>query len=266
MDNVTREGEVRPVVGDSSPAPTDGAPPASAAPSAESAAPPATSAAPQRSCGLAWGRAAQTWENAAPRPGTAPAADAALCDVCHTAAPSLSLVGSHVMCAGCAHQLNAQFAALQPTASGLVRGAIWGAALALLGAVVWAAFAITSGYEIGYAAVLVGVLAGVGVKRGAAPQSGRALQWLAVAVAVFGMLAAKYAMFSYTVVDLAQQHGRLLGYFDELIVSHFPGALHDMLGVLDLVFVALAVRAAYRVPRPSLRDLTVPKASVVSSR
>ena len=62
---------------------------------------------------------------------------------------------------------------------------------ALIGAAIWAGIAIATEYEIGYAAVLIGILAGCGAKI-LSPGDIVALGMTAALCSIFGVLAGKY--------------------------------------------------------------------------
>jgi hypothetical protein len=136
-----------------------------------------------------------------------------------------------------------------PRGKNIAIAALVGVGGALVGAAVWAGVALATDFEVGYIAVLVGYLTGHGVKRGAGKQRGLTLQYLAASIAAFGYLAAKFAMFAYMVVKLGHERGYNISYFNPRLLTTFPNALPQMLGVFDVLFVFLALAAAYRVPK-----------------
>jgi hypothetical protein len=117
-----------------------------------------------------------------------------------------------------------------------------GLAGALAGAMLWAAIAVITDLEVGYVAVLVGALTGIGVRFGArAPAPG--LQVLAAALALAGLVAAKYAIVAWVV-------SRELGMspFDPAIARMFGDLFGELLSPFDALWAFLAIGAAYRVP------------------
>jgi hypothetical protein len=179
------------------------------------------------------------------------AADMVTCSLCQREVPKPTtyLVNAQVSCAECAAKVRAELAAQVPGGANLLVAAVGGLAGALVGAAVWAGIAIATNLEVGYVAVLVGFLAGFGVKMGARTQRGLLLQCLAAGLAVVGLLAAKYMLFAYTVVKLGHEQGVDISYVDGRILSLFPEALGQMVSGFDALFLILALMAAYRVPK-----------------
>lgn len=172
----------------------------------------------------------------------------ALCGVSLAGAQAYAVNG-HPSCASCAEQIHAELLDKQAGGGaaplGLV-GALLGGAL---GALVWAGITLSTEYEIGYVAVLVGFLAGKGASLLTGGGHGRLLQVLAVIGAVGGLVGAKYAMFSYGFVEYVQaEYGETLGWFDPEIVEAFPEALREMTNAFDILWIVFAVGAAWRVP------------------
>jgi hypothetical protein len=179
------------------------------------------------------------------------AAEMATCSLCQCQVPKTTtyLVNAQVTCAECVAKVREELAAQVPGGANLLVAAAGGLVGALVGAAVWALVAIVTNFEVGYIAVLVGFLAGLGVKIGARTQRGLLLQYLAAGLAVVGLLAAKYTLFAYAVVRLVHERGGDVGYFDGSLVSLFPGALGKMVSAFDALFLILALMAAYRVPK-----------------
>ena len=179
------------------------------------------------------------------------AAATTTCALCRRQVPKAStyLVNEQVGCAECVAQVRAAQAAQVPSGSNVIVAVVGGLAGALVGAAVWAGVAIATNFEVGYIAVLVGFLAGLGVKIGARTQRGPLLQVIAAALAVVGLLAAKYMVFAYALVEFGHEKGADISYFDGRILSVFPSALGDMLSAFDALFLVLALMAAYRVPK-----------------
>jgi hypothetical protein len=137
------------------------------------------------------------------------------------------------------------------SASTFLTAAVGGAIGALVGAALWATIAIVSGREFGYTAILLGVLAGVGVNSGSGVERQRSLQLLASGLAILGVVATSYIAFAYTVVGVAHDRGVELGYFGKTVTSRFPTVFIDSFGMFDALWMVLAVAAAYRMTRQS---------------
>src|SRR5688572_20442239 len=121
-----------------------------------------------------------------------------------------------------------------------VQAGVVGTLGALLGGAVWAVIVVLTDYEIGYLAVLVGFLAGLGVKFGAGGGHGIRLQWIAIAATIFGLIATKYFIFAHFFTSAAVGEGVSLGYFSGVTLSAFPSMLGEMLSLFDALWVFLA--------------------------
>ena len=184
---------------------------------------------------------------AASAPETAPRPSrCVLCQVGLQPGASRRVNGQDV-CPACASQVEQELAASKGSALGIVPGLVGGAIGALVGAGIWAAIAVLTDYEIGYIAVLVGFLAGHGVRL-AARGRGRALQFVAVAMSIIGLLAAKYFLFAHYTIEALAAEGHQLSYVDPRLAIVFPFALVEMVSPFDLLWIILAVGAAYRAP------------------
>jgi len=184
----------------------------------------------------------QASTNAAARP------DDGSCALCSTRMPTgtASFANGQMVCAACMVQVREELGAQSPRASSMLPAAGLGFVGAFIGAAVWAAIAIGGNVEVGYVAVLVGFLAGQGVKLGAGRARSQALQILASATAVVGLLASKYFIFAYVVMDkfdVSPVSGKVASVFFE--------NLGEMLSPFDMLWLALAIGAAYRVPAPT---------------
>lgn len=173
------------------------------------------------------------------------------CALCETAvAPGgFVMLNDHITCHACADQVQAEIADSQAGAGSIPMAVAGGAIGAAVGAAVWAGIGIGTEYEIGYVAVLVGFLAGVGVKTLTGGSHGTPLQLAAVLCAVGGLLAAKYAIFAHEFTTVVREgFGMDLGYLAPETRDAFVEYSGDLFGGFDLLWLALAVGAAWRVP------------------
>jgi hypothetical protein len=164
-------------------------------------------------------------------------------------------VNQHRVCVGCATEVAQELAGSQATAATLPLAGLGGLGGAALGAAGWAAVAIATDYEIGFIAVAVGYLAGLGVKLGARGKRGGGLPHVAAAAAVLGLLLAKYFVFLHYVAAAARQEGGG-GWLTVGIASVvlFPTLLVRVASPFDLLWVVLAIGAAWRAPAaPAVR-------------
>lgn len=185
---------------------------------------------------------------------TAASADASTCALCAGAIDSWEkrTVDSRPLCTRCADRLAKELAAEQQLGGRLPMALAAGGLGALVAAGIWAAIVVFTEYEVGIVAVLVGWLAGFGVKLGAGKARGKALQVSAASLAVFGLLVAKYFIFAHFFAEgVLEEEGIALGPFDPVILEVFPVALPSMLSAFDLLWVFLALTTAWKLPAPS---------------
>lgn len=155
------------------------------------------------------------------------------------------------VCTRCAEKVLADLAAERDVAPRLPFALAGGFVGASVAAAIWTAIAVFARYEVGIVAVLVGFLAGQGVRLGAGKARGRPLQAAAAALATLGLLQAKYFTFAHFAAEALLEEGVGAGPFDPAIVAAFPRALPEMLSGFDLLWVALALSAAWKVPAAS---------------
>jgi hypothetical protein len=164
-----------------------------------------------------------------------------LCAVCRIemTAHTATLVNGRALCLLCACEAEATVAPV--TLAGHLPALVGGLIGALLGAAIFAGIGIATQIEIGYVAVLIGFLAGRGVRLGARQASSPSLQSLAMFLAIFGLLAAKYMVVAWVLADklgLSPLSASVLGLF----VDH----IGDLLSPFDVLWVILAGGAALR--------------------
>lgn len=184
--------------------------------------------------------------------------DGVLCAVCSSKrlGDSPRSVNGRRACASCLEQAEAELAAQRPTLAAYVTATGAGLIGVLLGAVAWAALSVATESEAGYGALLVGALGGLGVRLGACGARSGNLQLLAVGLSLFGMLVAKYAWISYQYVGFAKGNGVELSYFDPMFRRNFVDYLVAKSNALDLLCFAVAVVAAFQIPKRASVTIT----------
>ncbi len=133
-----------------------------------------------------------------------------------------------------------------------VVGALLGAAL---GAVIWIVVAYVIGYEVGLIAIGVGALAGLGAVALSGGRRGLLIQLIAVIAGFLGVLAGKYlATYALLYISGESLTGdglsrtlRLFPPFDPVILQTIYDLLSEDDDILDLVFIIIAVIAAWRI-------------------
>lgn len=136
-----------------------------------------------------------------------------------------------------------------------VMAAIGGLVGAVIGGIIWAGIAIVADLEIGYVAIGVGALAGWGVVMGTNGTRGLPFQGIAVAAALFGLFVGKYlaAVYFYREV-LIEDYGLAavnqvgIGPLFADVFEFFPDYLSLSFEIIDIVFVVVAIIAAWGIP------------------
>ena len=120
-----------------------------------------------------------------------PASAAAPCQACkEPIVGAYYLLGQAMICPKCHTGLSAQLHGGSRT--GRFFGALaWGLLAAIAGGLIWFAVRKTTGYELGLVAIVVGVLVGMGVRRGARQRGGGVYQTMAVLL-TYGCIATQY--------------------------------------------------------------------------
>ncbi len=144
-----------------------------------------------------------------------------------------------------------------PSVGSLVPAFAGGLLAALVGGVAWAAFVIISGYEIGFAALGIGFLSGLGVVFFSRGGAGPFFQVIAAITSVIGVVAGKYGYYAYYLKQaVGEEYGLEVAanvkLFSMGVLEAFIMDAPSFLGGFDLLWVGLAVVTAWKVP--SLRQ------------
>jgi len=150
----------------------------------------------------------------------------------------------------------AQLAAdVPPVTPGSLFPAIVGGGLAAAaGGIIWGLIAVTTGYEIGWIAWGVGLLAGTGVVMFAGGRKGLPLQLVAVFAAALGILIGKYFTFysalkEYAAAELGAEVVSELSMLSPGVIQIFGQSLGAMVSGFDALWLVLAVGTAWGIPR-----------------
>lgn len=181
----------------------------------------------------------------------AAAVGGALCPLCGVPLGSDRVLANGTpVCGNCAGNLQRELDAQVGTWSDLPLAAAGGLVGASIGAAIWAAIVIATNFEVGYVAVLVGFLTGMGVKV-ATGKRGNDLQLTAAVLAIVGLLIAKYLIFAWLMSQASATQGNPIAWYDPRLIPLFPRLIVQMSSPFDLLWIFIAVSAAYRVPAPS---------------
>jgi hypothetical protein len=121
---------------------------------------------------------------------------------------------------------------------------------AVVGGLVWALIVKSTDYEVGIVAWGIGWMTGTVAVLAARNRQGRDLQAVAVVAALLGVLVGKYLGYALVVQEDAERLGFELGIFSAEMRDFFREDLGGVFGLFDLLWVALAVFTAWRIPRP----------------
>jgi hypothetical protein len=158
-------------------------------------------------------------------------------------------VNQKQVCVDCLKKIVAEVEAQQASAQRLLPAAIGGVVAALLCGAAWCAMVVVTNFEIGYAAVGVGIATGYCVVLGAGKKKGVALQWTAVACSILGLLLGKFFTIEhYVLTKVPGAEGR--SYLDPKVLDVSLRIVPHMLSVYDALWAFIALRIAWRVPRP----------------
>jgi hypothetical protein len=123
-----------------------------------------------------------TYNNPTPQFGTAEyvgVPDTDHCQYCHQPTPQTYYrVNEEMACSACAEKMRGELAKDTPAA--FMRGLLFGIGAAIVGMILYAAFAITTGIIIGYVSLAVGWMVGKAIIKGSGGVGGRRYQIAAV--------------------------------------------------------------------------------------
>lgn len=188
-----------------------------------------------------------------PEPTTAAPAACAQCGKALTPDDTVS-AGGKTFCRSCYAELRAQLdAAVQAMSSNVnyVNAAIGAVLGGAAGVLLWWAFTVVTKISLGLVAIAIGFAVGWGTVRFAGGKRSGGLQALSVAVATLSYAVATYLV-NMTFINraLAEQGstGRLT--FPPTSFDIFGRVISAGFGVMDLVFLAIVVYEAWKIPRP----------------
>lgn len=154
-------------------------------------------------------------------------------------------------CGACAAKMQAMIARNALTPEMLFRAAGLGILTAAACAVAWAATVHATHLELGIVASLIGVAVGKAVYFASGKRRGPALQWLAIALAVLGVVAGKLLLVGWWIADGIRADGQ------QATLSNIVTELRLRLQVapatvfrpFDLLWIGIAAYAAWRLCR-----------------
>jgi hypothetical protein len=157
------------------------------------------------------------------------------------------LINGKSVCNACKDQILAELDAEKADTSHLPLALAAGAIAAFASGIVWAAIAVIAGVHIGYVAIGVGYLAGQGVYFGSGKRKGVNLQYAAIGCALLGLFLGKLFTGVGLIVQMAPTS---YSYTDGRVYSLVLDNFDKMLSPFDLLWIFIALRMAWKVPKP----------------
>jgi len=136
----------------------------------------------------------------------------------------------------------------------LVPAILAGLAAAVAGGIAWALIAVTTDYEIGFAALGIGILAGYAVVFATRGRKGLPLQVTAIVSSLLGIALGKYFTYVWDLKDAVRDEfgdeaADSIGFLNSEVIDLFVEDADRVFGGYDLLWAAFAVYAAWRIPR-----------------
>ena len=180
-----------------------------------------------------------------------------ICQVCEAEIPKghqVEIQGrdkrglNSIVCANCAESIERELQAETENPNVMV-AVLAGLAAAVVGTLVWYGVVIITDYQLGFIAVGVGWLIGMGVAFGAGRKRGPALQGISVAITLAALVVSQYLIVRQFAVELLAEEGITglplllpLDLMIDLVVTSIGENL------ITLVFWAIALWAALSTP------------------
>lgn len=140
------------------------------------------------------------------------------------------------------------------TLSATIRTSFGGIIAAILGGIVWGLIVIASNYEFGFVALGIGLLSGYSVLLMAREKKGITLKIIAVLSSILGILVGKYITYYHfvneaIVKDYGTEAAAFFSIYSIETIELFIREISYMFSVIDIVFLLLAITAAWKIPK-----------------
>jgi hypothetical protein len=162
--------------------------------------------------------------------------------------------GDKVFCRSCYASLRAELQqAVGEMSSGInyVNGAIGAVLGAAVGGALWWGFTVVTKISLGLVALAIGFLAGLGAVKFAGGKRSGTLQAISIVAALGSYLVASYLVnMTFANQALAKQGDAFRVAFPPQSFDLFVRVLSLGFGMMDLVFLAIVVYEAWKIPKP----------------
>lgn len=184
------------------------------------------------------------------------------CQGCNNEVPraQITFINGRPFCPDCKKKLVSEIKSLRATGPEILTGFLGACAAAIVAGILWGLIVILTNYEIGYVAIGVGAVAGYGVYFASGKKRGFALQLLASGASILGILIGKYITFYHFYkqvigeslkeenLELTSEIMSKISLFSLDVASDFFANISAMVSRLDILWIILAVGAAYKIP------------------
>lgn len=162
--------------------------------------------------------------------------------------------GDKLFCRSCYASLRAELQqAVGEMSSGInyVNGAIGAVLGGAAGALLWWGFTVVTKISLGLVALAIGFFAGLGAVKFAGGKRSGALQAISIGAALASYLVASYLVnMTFANQALAKQGDAFRVAFPPQSLDLFVRVLSLGFGMMDLVFLAIVVYEAWKIPKP----------------
>ncbi|MFH1226572.1 MAG: hypothetical protein V1701_01560 [Planctomycetota bacterium] len=174
-----------------------------------------------------------------------------------------SFLNNAAFCPACRKQTIAALKAQEAAGSDMVPAILGGCAAAIVAGIVWGLIVILANYEIGFMAIGVGILVGYSIFWATGKKRGRSLQLTAAGISLLGILIGKYICFYHFFRKGMENYVKAnpdkftiplnemlaqYGLFSVNMIASFFSNISNLVSGYDILWVVLAVSAAYKIP------------------
>lgn len=214
-----------------------------------------------------------------PAGNATPTKETEICKICNQAIPAgaASYANNVPFCPACRDKTIFALKTQEAGGVDMVPAILGGCAAAIVAGITWGLIVIWANYEIGIVAIGVGILAGYGVFWATGKKRGQSLQLIASATSILGIFIGKYIIFYHFFRKGAEEYIKAhpeefdaplsevmnqFSLFSSRVISSFFSNISEMLSGYDILWIILAIGAAYKIPAMLKVQFTQTKDSI----